>query len=294
MTPLKKFTMNKLGSFWSTVKQKGSQFLNWASNGISNIWNDLTGQTAIDKQNSANLEMARYQQQMQEQMYEKYSSPSALMRQFREAGLNPNLVYGSASSGQSNVPSFSAPHIERNMSGSDKLNKALSVMSAVQGIMQGQYQTVAAREAAEQSALKTFNDRTIALRNRLDYDTESEIRGYAPSLGYRPLFSRSSQGRMRGDVSASLGDMEDTAFGYYTRAAREAAINKFALPGLERLYDYGISDDGYGKKVVLSNYFVPLRNTQLKRADLEYQLSDELKRLGVYGRLGLAAARLFF
>lgn len=268
--------------------------MNWASDGISNIWNDLTGQTAIDKQNAANMEMARYQQQMQEQMYEKYSSPAALMRQFREAGLNPNLVYGSASSGQSNVPSFSAPHIERNMSGSDKLNKALSVMSAVQGIMQGQYQTVAAREAAEQSALKTFNDRTIALRNRLDYDTESEIRGYAPDLGYIPFFSRSSQGRLPHNATASLGNMDDTAFGFYTRAARESAINKFALPGLERLYDYGITDDGYGNQKVLPEYFVPLRNTQLNRANLEYQLSDELKRLGVYGRLGLAAARLFF
>lgn len=282
--------VGKLGALGTKIGAGINQAFDW----LGDRWRDFTGQTAIDKQNASNMEMARYQNRMQEEMYNKYSSPSALMRQFREAGLNPNLVYGSAASGQSNVPSFSAPHIERNMSGSDKLNKALSVMSAVQGIMQGQYQTVAAREAAEQSALKTFNDRTIALRNRLDYDTESEIRGYAPSLGYSPLFSRSSQGRLRGQVTGQLGDIEDTSFGYYTRAAREAAINKFALPGLERLYDYGISDDGYGNKYQLPKYFVPLRNTQLKRADLEYQLSDELKRLGVYGRLGLAAARLFF
>lgn len=269
------------------------QAYNWAHNGLNRLWDDFTGKTAIDKQNAANLELAKYQTQMQEEFYNKYSSPEALMRQYREAGLNPNLVYGSASAGQGNVPSFNAPHVERNMSGSDKLNKALSVVSAVQGLMQGQYQTVAAREAAEQSALKTINDRTNALRNRLDYDTESEIIGYSPSLGYHPFFKRSSQGRLKGDVSVSFMEPE-SAFGYYSRAAREARINQFALPALENQFNFGFSDDGYGTMYKLSNGFVPYQQTRLKKADLDYQLTDELKRLGVYGRLGLAAAKLFF
>lgn len=286
--------MSTLGNFWSHVKQKGTQFLNWASNGISNIWNDLTGQSAIDKQNAANLELAKYQSQVQEDMYKKYSSPEALMRQFREAGLNPNLVYGSASSGQSNVPGFNAPHVERGLSGSDKLNKALSVMSAVQGIMQGQYQTVAAREAAEQSALKTFNDRINVMQNRLNYDFNSGVMDYNPVIGYSPLFKRSSQGRLRFDSSAYLNMEPESSFGHYIRAARESAINKYAMPGLENLYNYGLMDDGYGTQFKLPEYFVPYKQTQVKRANLEYQLSDELKRLGVYGRLGLAAARLFF
>lgn len=285
--------MGLLDSIKSAGQKIGNAW-NWLGDTARQMWHDFTGQTAIDKQNAANLELAKYQNQVQESMYNKYSSPEALMRQFREAGLNPNLVYGSASSGQSNVPSFNAPHVERGLSGSDKLNKALSVMSAVQGIMQGQYQTVAAREAAEQSALKTFNDRINVMQNRLNYDFNSGVMDYNPVIGYKPLFKRSSQGRLRYDTQAYLNTEPESPFGYYLRAARESAINKYAMPGLENLYNYGRMDDGYGTQFQLPSYFVPYRQTQLKRADLEYQLSDELKRLGVYGRLGLAAARLFF
>ena len=100
--------LGKLGALGTKIGAGVNQAFDW----LGDRWRDFTGVTAIDKQNAANMELAKYQFKMQEDMYNKYSSPSALMRQFKEAGLNPNLVYGSASSGQSNVPSFSAPHIE--------------------------------------------------------------------------------------------------------------------------------------------------------------------------------------
>lgn len=44
-------------------------------------------------------ELASYNQQLQNETYEKYQSPAAMMRQYQEAGLNPNLAYQNASAG---------------------------------------------------------------------------------------------------------------------------------------------------------------------------------------------------
>lgn len=44
-------------------------------------------------------ELALYNQDLSEKMYNKYASPYAQMRQYNQAGLNPNLIYGSASPG---------------------------------------------------------------------------------------------------------------------------------------------------------------------------------------------------
>lgn len=54
---------------------------------------------------SAEAEKAR---QWQEDFYNQYESPSAKMRQYEEAGLNPALMYGGAT-GASSVPSTSTP-----------------------------------------------------------------------------------------------------------------------------------------------------------------------------------------
>lgn len=48
-------------------------------------------------------EMAQYNTKLNEDVYNKYQSPSALMRQYKEAGLNPNLIYQQASSGAGNL-----------------------------------------------------------------------------------------------------------------------------------------------------------------------------------------------
>lgn len=44
------------------------------------------------------------QYRLNEQNYVKYQSPEALMRQYKEAGLNPNLIYGQASAPQGPAP----------------------------------------------------------------------------------------------------------------------------------------------------------------------------------------------
>lgn len=48
-------------------------------------------------------EMANYNTQMNEATYNKYQSPAAMMRQYREAGLNPALMYNQATGNVGNI-----------------------------------------------------------------------------------------------------------------------------------------------------------------------------------------------
>lgn len=255
------------------------QFTGW----LGERWRDYTGQSAIDQQNAAQLNLAKYQTQAQEEFYNKYSSPEALMRQYKEAGLNPNLVYGSASAGQGNIPSFSAPHIERNMSGSDKLAKALSLVSQVAGVMQGVYQTSAAREAAQQSAVKTMNDIVGYKRNALDYGLQSDLLSASIGSPDTRLFRKRNNG-----ISWVSTQMYDKYLGMY----RESKFNDFLRPGAENYYNYGVSlnSNGIAKKSSQMSYY-QLRNA---REALRYRLNSELGNKGIYGKLAIGLLNTIF
>lgn len=66
--------------------------------------------------NQGNMELAKYAYQQDLEMWNRqnaYNTPSAQMQRYREAGLNPNLIYGSGSSAgnATNAPSFNPSHI---------------------------------------------------------------------------------------------------------------------------------------------------------------------------------------
>lgn len=74
---------------------------------------------ATQMANDANMELAKYSYDQQKQMIAEqnaYNSPVEQMKRYEEAGLNPNLIYGSgqASAGnQQSIAKYDAPHIER-------------------------------------------------------------------------------------------------------------------------------------------------------------------------------------
>lgn len=71
-------------------------------NFFQGAWDDFTGKTAIDKQNEYNMQMWH--------MQNAYNTPAAQVARYREAGLNPNLIYGNGSSSAGNASS--APEME--------------------------------------------------------------------------------------------------------------------------------------------------------------------------------------
>ena len=72
----------------------------------------VMGAQAQESANETNIQLNRENRQWQEQMYNKYYSPQAMMQQYREAGLNPYLLgQNSGGVGQSAFPQSSAPNV---------------------------------------------------------------------------------------------------------------------------------------------------------------------------------------
>ena len=66
--------------------------------------------------NKANMKLAEYQFDTQKEMWKMnndYNTPAAQMERYNRAGLNPNLIYGQGSTGNStSAPSYQAPRLE--------------------------------------------------------------------------------------------------------------------------------------------------------------------------------------
>lgn len=80
------------------------------TNAAGSLFNKITGAGLTGAEQEANqfssseAEIAR---QWQEDMYNKYQSPSAMIDQYKDAGLNPALMYGGASGSSANFSSSS-------------------------------------------------------------------------------------------------------------------------------------------------------------------------------------------
>lgn len=86
----------------------------------SSIGDAVTQRKNTNKTIAANKQMAQYQYSKDLEMWNKgneYNSPTAQMARLKEAGLNPNMVYGSGQATgntASQLPKFQAPTIDYN------------------------------------------------------------------------------------------------------------------------------------------------------------------------------------
>lgn len=83
---------------------------------IGNIGGNKKALEAVDKTNQANKELADLQYQYNLDMWNRqneYNSPVQQMQRLKEAGLNPNLMYGQGSTGNaSSAPQYDAPQLQ--------------------------------------------------------------------------------------------------------------------------------------------------------------------------------------
>lgn len=89
--------------------------------------NQLTG--AEREANQFTAEQAELSRQFQEDMYVKYQSPAAMMEQYKDAGLNPALMYGGAGSPSGSFSSSGASSVSP-ASGASILDSIVSMMMA--------------------------------------------------------------------------------------------------------------------------------------------------------------------
>lgn len=249
-----------------------SKFGKW----LTNRWNDITGQTAIDKQNEANMQMAKYQTQVQEELYKKYSSPEAIMKQLQAAGLNPNLTYSAATGGQGNVPGFQAPNVERGLTSSQKFDQALSKMASVLNLKQMVYQTDAAREDLNSRILDNDSKLISNRRNWFDFTLDTMSKDLQKLDMYDSPVSGNYSGSVRGSINGTLPQ--------YIQSARESAIAKLLEPALSLRENYGF-DAGTMNKLSFDGIQTIRRN----QAALDYEIDQDykamLKRAGIAGPL---------
>lgn len=91
----------------SSAISSGSGFL-------SSIWDTIWANKNIEKTLDTNKELSDYQYSKDVEMWNRqneYNSPSSQMARLKEAGLNPNLVYGTGAVGNtsSQLPKYNAP-----------------------------------------------------------------------------------------------------------------------------------------------------------------------------------------
>lgn len=245
------------------LKDKWNQFSNW----VGERWNDITGQSQIDKQFEQNKELAKFQTDMQEELYNKYSSPESMMKQYAAAGLNPNLMYSGAGSGQGNVPSYTAPHAPLNLSYTDKFNKAIQMMTTALQAKNLVYSTVANREAAEQSYLKTLRLNEALKNDRRNNLIQGLIQGYT---GGGQLFGK--RYARKGEVLVN----GDTAYSLYADAARSKYFNDALRSLWNNAYTYGqYADLGANlQKYQLGDKWSPAAFWDVKNKEYAAQLRE--------------------
>lgn len=87
--------------------------------GLSEYFASKTAKQNTDKTIAANKELAQYQYSKDLEMWNRgnaYNAPAAQMSRLKDAGLNPNLVYGSGVTGNTsaNLPKYQVPRVDYN------------------------------------------------------------------------------------------------------------------------------------------------------------------------------------
>lgn len=97
-------------------------------------------------------ELAAYNTQLANEQYEQYASPAAQMRQYKEAGLNPNLIYGQqiANTPQAGQVDYDESHLP---SAGKALAGIADGIQAYYNVMSMQQQTTNAKLAQDAAAV---------------------------------------------------------------------------------------------------------------------------------------------
>lgn len=239
------------------------------------------------------LDLAKYQTQVQEGMYNKYSSPEALMRQYKEAGLNPNLMYQGAGKGIANVPSYTAPTINKYADISSRvagvIDDAAGKLSTYMNLKKQQienetagYQRDIASEAAEQATIKTFNDAVNAGLKAYNLYDEQNKRGISINSPFI------------GQLMPTGIDVNDQNLVAYQKAVRDNYFAELASKVIDNrsksadaqdreaynLYNYGLLPNQKVKYV--SAAINPLAETLIRDALWEYQMKTKFDKPDKY------------
>lgn len=127
---------------------------------LGNQWLDREAQKAnIERQNYHNMEIAKYNASQNLELWNRqnqYNTPALQMQRFRDAGLNPNLIYGQSNTANAIIP---APRQTNDQSISPMHFGVPNTMDAL-----AQYQNYALRESQIRNtdSVTSLNEQKIA------------------------------------------------------------------------------------------------------------------------------------
>lgn len=178
--------------------------------GVGSLLGDLGSSAmnskAVQDTNKANMEIAKYQAQWQQQENEKayqrslnmwnlqneYNSPTQQMARIRAAGLNPNLVYGNGVTGNSSGPTpqyepakFNAPTMQAyrgwNLGISDAISQFLAYRTTKAQVDNMEAQNSLIRQQTATEATKQANIAASTSRSEFDLNMAKELRDVSVS-----------------------------------------------------------------------------------------------------------------
>ena len=161
---------------------------------------------AVQDTNKANMEIAKYQAQWQQQENEKayqrslnmwnlqneYNSPTQQMARIRAAGLNPNLVYGNGVTGNSSGSTpqyepakFNAPTMQAyrgwNLGISDAISQFLAYRTAKAQVDNMEAQNSLIRQQTATEATRQANIAASTSRSEFDLNMAKELKDVSVS-----------------------------------------------------------------------------------------------------------------
>lgn len=222
---------NAQNEFNSAEAQKARDWSTW-QNMLNRDWQSAENATNRSWQSRESAQARKWQ----EDMYNMYSSPSAMMAQYRAAGLNPFLAMsGNVGSGMSASASLSGSP----SSGSPSVMGAPAASSSPSGLSLGlpsDYSSVvrAFAESANQRAqsISQFTSAAIDVYKTLGRDAYDKfIEKFAPSLvdgnPEQSLFSREVNSRINQiEINSAVNDYALQLTKRFAPQERQAALNK--------------------------------------------------------------------
>ena len=257
--------MNELAN---TVNQAGQLIIgamnaaNVAQSGKDNI-------AAVEAANRGNMELAKYQFEQNLEQWNRqnaYNTPMAQMQRFKDAGLNPNLIFGQGSNGNaSSSPEYKAPHLQAYTGRTrDAQMLAQTSMLALE-MQQKQLQNDAIAAGIEQTRAQTEN--TIA-------QTQGTYVNTSYTKAQTEYFVATMAPRERQELAKALGLEYD------------ASINQVSA-AVAMSEDYGLMAQARENLRLISNHADKLAKewdyikTQTDILDIKKKYADELEALGV-------------
>lgn len=197
-----------LGTAGLTV---GNSLLNWFTGGQDMQNQQAFNQAQSQQQMAWNEKMQGKQWQQQQafwHMMNQYNSPQSQMARFKEAGLNPHLIYGQGNAGNAaaqsvpDVKPYSKAEASSHIRGMDvfgDFNRFQNIQAQTDNL---ESQSSLAQQTALLTAQKTANEAITGKRAELDYGIARDLRDTQISA------AKANLEKVQNDIRKSSVDIE--------------------------------------------------------------------------------------